>query len=275
MSIIMRDGKYINTDTPEENKKEKLKEVGAKITAQRLVAEKVVEEIKHERKKEKDTPKRKEKSTKILLRTQTILKKASVAWPARRDLRVILQEINEVVVADDFKRHTKIFVKVLSVLEEIIPLWTGEQMLQLTKLQKLIHLLNKSEREYNFEKSGSIYQRSGSVKIKSHLTTGDISRWLQTSKKGDRLVYYTGHTFDQKEYQQQKVFGYVRDLCFDFAPIASAKKFYSSKGASGSDWGVKYHNIITLFQQVVAPEQKDDDKNIITHKVYNYIMEKL
>ena len=275
MSIIMRDGKYINTNTPEENKKEKLKEVGAKITAQRLVAEKVVEEIKHERKKEKDTPKRKEKSTKILLRTQTILKKASAAWPARSDLRVILQEINEVVVADDFKRHTKIIVKVLSVLEEIIPLWTGEQMLQLTKLQKLIHLLNKSEREYNFEKSGSIYQRSGSVKIKSHLTTGDISRWLQTSKKGDRLVYYTGHTFDQKEYQQQKVFGYVRDLCFDFAPIASAKKFYSSKGASGSDWGVKYHNIITLFQQVVAPEQKDDDKNIITHKVYNYIMEKL
>ena len=40
-------------------------------------------------------------------------------------------------------------------------------------------------------------------------------------------------------------------------------------------WGVKYHNIITLFQQVVAPEQKDDDKNIITHNVYNYIMEKL
>jgi|TARA_R100000789_G_scaffold56659_2_gene54943 hypothetical protein len=264
----MRDGKDINTNSPEENKKTELRAVGAKITAQRLVAEKVVEEIKHERKKEKDTPKRKEKSTKILLRTQTILKKASAAWPARNDLRVILQEINEVVVADDFKRHTKTFVKVLSVLEEIIPLWTGEQMLQLTKLQKLIRLLNKNEREYNFEKSGSI-------KIKSHLTTGDISRWLQTSKKGDRLVYYTGHTFDHKEYQQQKVFDYVRDLCFDFAPIASAKKFYSSKGASGSDWGVKYHNIITLFQQVVAPEQKDNDKNIITHKVYNYIMEKL
>ena len=275
MSIIMRDGKYINTNTPEENKKEKLKEVGAKITAQRLVAEKVVEEIKHERKKEKDTPKRKEKSTKILLRTQTILKKASAAWPARSDLREVLQDVNEAITLDNFSNHTKTFVKVLSVLEEIIPLWTGEQMLQLTKLQKLIHLLNKSEREYNFEKSGSIYQRSGSVKIKSHLTTGDISRWLQTSNKGDRLVYYTGHTFDHKEYQQQKVFDYVRDLCFDFAPIASAKKFYSSKGASGSDWGVKYHNIITLFQQVVAPEQKDDDKNIITHKVYNYIMEKL
>ena len=81
MSIIMRDGKDINTNSPEENKKTELRAVGAKITAQRLVAEKVVEEIKHERKKEKDTPKRKEKSTKILLRTQTILKKASAACP--------------------------------------------------------------------------------------------------------------------------------------------------------------------------------------------------
>jgi hypothetical protein len=271
----MRDGKYINTDTPEENKEAKLKEIGAKITAQRLTAERVVEEIKQERQKEKDTPKRKAKSTKILLRTQMILKKASASWPARSDLRVILQEINEVLVADNFNNHTKTFVKVLSVLEEVIPLWTGEQMLQLTKLQKLIRLLNQKERTYNFEKSGSIYQRTGAVKIKTHLTTSDISRWLQTSKKGDRLVYYTGHTFDQKEYQQQKVFNYVRDLCFDFAPIASTKKFYSSKGGSGSDWGVKYHNVITLFQQVVAPEQKDEEKNIITHKVYNYIMEKL
>ena len=271
----MRDGKYINTDTPEENKKAELRAVGAKITAQRLVAEKVVEEIKHERKKEKDTPKRKEKSTKILLRTQTILKKASAAWPARSDLREVWQNVNEVVATDDFKRHTKIFVKVLSVLEKVIPLWTGEQMLQLTKLQKLIRLLNEKEREYNFKKSGSIYQRSGSVKIKTHLTTGDISRWIQTSNKGDRLVYYTGHTFDRKEYQEDRVFNYVRDLCFDFAPSASAKKFSASKGGSGSEWGVKYHNIITLFQQVVAPEQKDDDKNIITHKVYNYIMEKL
>jgi hypothetical protein len=275
MSIIMRDGKYINTNTPEENKEAKLKEVGAKITAQRIEAEEAIEEITRERKKEKDTPKRKAKSTKVLLRAQMVLKKASAAWPSRSDLRVIVQEINEVIVADDFKRHTKIFVKVLSVLEQVIPLWTGEQMLQLTKLQKLILLLNKNEREYNFEKSGSLYQRSGTVKNKTHLTISDIDRWLQTSKKGDRFVYYTGHTFDQKEYQQQKVFAHVRALCFDFAPIASTKKFYTSKGGSGSDWGVKYHKIITLFQQVVAPEQKDNDKNIITHKVYNYVMEKL
>ena len=54
MSIIMRDGKYINTVTPEENKQSTLKEIGAKITAQRLDAERVVGEIIQERKKEKD-----------------------------------------------------------------------------------------------------------------------------------------------------------------------------------------------------------------------------
>ena len=161
-------------------------------------------------------------------------------------------------------------------METVIPLWTGEQMLQLTKLQKLIRLLNEKEREYNFEKSGSIYQRSGSVKTKTHLTTGDISRWLQTSKKGDRLVYYTGHTFDHQRISATKSFLIMLEIyVLIFAPIASTKKFYTSKGGSGSEWGVKYHNVITLFQQVVAPEQKDDDKNIITHKVYNYIMEKL
>ena len=253
MSIITRDGKYMNTDTPEENKKAALKEVGAKITAQTAI-------------------KRKKKSTKILLRTQTVLKKAVAAWPARSDIREVSQEVNEAVVADDFKKHTKTFVKVLSVLETVIPLWSGEQMLQLTKLQKLILLRNQKERKNDFTEASSV---DVDAKIKTHLTKGDVDRWLNTAKKGQRLIYYTGHTFSGKDYQQKKVFEYARDLCFSFSSSASTQKFYTSKGGSGSDWGIKYHNIITLLQQVVAPEQKDADKNIITHKVYNYIMEKL
>jgi len=258
MSIIMKNGKYINTDTPEENKKTALREVGAKITAQSLKAD--------------TTIKFKKKSTKILLRTQTVLKKAAAAWPARSDLREVSQEVDEAVVADDLKNHTKTFVQVLRVLEKIIPLWTGEQMLQLTKLQKLILLRNQTERErkHDFTEASPV-----DAKIKNHLTKGDVNRWLNIAKKGQRLIYYTGHTFSSKDYQQQKVFAYVRDLCFSFAPSANSKKFYTSKGGSGGEWGVKYHNVITLFQQVVAPEQKDENKNIITHKVYNYIMEKL
>jgi len=269
MSIIMRDGKYVET-TPPEEKQSTLKEIGAKITEQRVEAEKIVEEIEQERKKEKDQPKLKKKSTKILLRTQTILKKATAAWPVRSDLRELSQEVNEVIITNNFSNHTKTFVKVLNVLEKVIPLWSGEQMLQLTKLQKLIRLLNAQSRKHNFVKAPST-----DSKIKTHLTKGDIDRWIETSKKGDRLVYYTGHTFDTKEYQEQKVFAHVRDLCFDFAPVASTKKFYTTKGGSGSDWGVKYHNIITLMQQKVVPQQRDEAKNVISHAVYNYIMEKL
>jgi hypothetical protein len=270
MSIIMRDGKYINTDTPEENKKQKLFELGDRFRARKEEAEKIVKELDQERKKEKDLPKRKEKSTKVLLRTQTVLKKAVAAWPARSDLREVSKEVDEIIITDNFNNHTKIFVKVLSVLEKVIPLWSGKQMLQLTHLQKLIRLLNTKERKRTFTTATSV-----NAKIKTHLTKGDIDRWIETSKKGARLVYYTGRTFDTKEYQQQKVFTYARDLCFDFAPVASTKKFYTTKGGSGTDWGVKYHNVITLMQQKVVSQQKDNEKNIISHAMYNYIMEKL
>lgn len=268
MSIIMRDEKNINTNTPEENKKQKLREIGPRITARRQEAEKVVEEIKQERKKEKGDPKRKKKSTQILLRTQTVLKKAIAAWPSRDDLRELSQDVDKVVIADNFNNHTKTFIKVLSVLDTVIPLWGGDFSLKLMKLQKLIRLLNKKERNYNFTKVNSAV-----TTVKAHLTKGDIDRWIDTAKKGARLVYYTGHTFDQKEYQQQKVFAHVRDLCFDFAPVASTKKFYTTTG--GSEWGIKYHNVITLMQQKVVPQQKDHEKNIISHAIYNYIMEKL
>ena len=217
---------------------------------------------------------RKEKSTQVLLRTQTILKKAVAAWPARSELRELSQEVNEAIADDHFSNHTKTFVKVLNVLEKVIPLWSGSFTSQLTKLQKLIRLLNEKERKYNLAKVNSV-NVSVNVKTKTYLTTGDIDRWMDTAKKGDRLVYYTGHTFDNKEYQDQKVFAYVRDLCFDFAPMASTKKFYTSSGGSGSDWGVKYHDVITLIQQKAAPQQRDKEKNIISHAIYNYIMEKL
>mgnify|MGYP000678120438 CR=1 FL=1 len=95
MSIIMRDGNYINTAPSKEDKEVALKEIGAKITAQRQEAEKVVEEIKQERKKEKNLPKLKEKSTKILQRTQTVLKKAVAAWPVRSDLQELFKEVIE------------------------------------------------------------------------------------------------------------------------------------------------------------------------------------
>jgi len=270
MSIIMRDENYINTAPSKEDKEVALKEIGAKITAQRQEAEKVVEEIKQERKKEKDLPQLKKKSTRVLLRTQTILRKAVAAWPARSDLKELSEEVNKAVVADNFNNHTKTFIKVLTVLETVIPLWGGTFSSKLIKLQKLIRLLNTKERQRNLPKVSPV-----TAKTNIHLTKGDIDRWIEAAKKGDRIVYYTGHTFDNKEYQQDKVFNYVGKLCFDFAPIASTKKFYTTKGGSGTEWGIKYHNIITLIQKKVVPQQRDQEKNIISHAIYNYIMEKL
>ena len=82
------------------------------------------------------------------------------------------------------------------------------------------------------------------------------------------MVYYTGHTFDTREYQAEKVFKYVRDLCFKFVPVATNKKYIKTHGSN--EWGVQYHGIIDLFQKQVVPQQKDSEKNVI----YNYIMEK-
>jgi len=83
----------------------------------------------------------------------------------------------------------------------------------------------------------------------STLSVKDIEYWLQTAKKGDQLIYYTGGTFDRK---------------------------------SVGEWGCNYKNIITLVQKRVAKEQRDkiwdEDKksylpgNIISYPIYNYIM---
>ena len=40
-------------------------------------------------------------------------------------------------------------------------------------------------------------------------------------------------------------------------------------------YGKSSHGIINLFQKKVVPEQKDKDKHVISHAIYNYIMEKL
>ena len=55
--------------------------------------------------------------------------------------------------------------------------------------------------------------------------------------------------------------------------MATTKKYI--KTHSSNEWGVQYHGIINPFQKKVAPEQKDKDKHVITHAIYNYIMEKL
>ena len=254
MTIIVRDGKYQNTETPEENKKKELIKLGERVT-------KANRAIDH-----------KDKSTLLLKKALTVLDPVAEGWIGRQDLQETLKVIKESINKDNLNNHTKTFVNILHTLEKVIPLMTlSKEKPALIKLQKELFSHNKEKREKDIPQEE--LPASHTKQQKSHLTTGDIDRWIQNSKRGDRLVYYTGRTFDKREYQAQKVFDHVRKLCFKFEPIAASKKYIKTYGAN--EWGVKYHNIITLFQKKVAPQQKDSEKNIISHAIYNYTVEKL
>ena len=254
MTIIVRNGKYINTNTPEETKKKEMKALGERVT-------KANREIDH-----------KKKSTLLLKRSLTVLDPIAKGWPGREDLQNTLVALREAIDKDNLNNHTKTFVNILDTLDKIIPLMKlSKERPAVVRLQRDIITHNQDKREK--EKVQEELPASHIKSLKSHLTVGDIDRWIQTSSKGDRLVYYTGHTFDKKRGDAEAVFNYVRDLCFKFEPVATNKKYI--KTHSSNEWGVQYHGIINLFQKKVAPEQKDKDKHVISHAIYNYIMEKL
>ena len=254
MTIIVRDGKYQNTDTPDENKRIEMEKLGERVT-------KANREID-----------RKKKSTLLLKKALTILDPMATEWPGRQDLQETIVALREAIDKDNLNNHTKTFVNILDTLDKVIPLMKlSKNRPIIVRLQRDVVAHNQDKREK--EKVHEELPASHIKKQKSSLTTGDIDRWVQASKRGDRLVYYTGHTFDTREYQAEKVFKYVRDLCFKFVPVATNKKYIKTHGSN--EWGVQYHGIIDLFQQKVASQQKDSEKNVISHAIYNYIMEKL
>ena len=254
MTIIVRNGKYQNTDTPDENKRIEMEKLGERVT-------KANRELDH-----------KDKSTLLLKKALTVLDPVASGWTGRQDLQKTIVTIKEAIDKDNLNNHTKTFVNILETLENVLPLMKlSKEKPALIKLQKELFSHNKEKREKDIPQEE--LPASHTKQQKSHLTTGDIDRWIQNSKRGDRLVYYTGHTFDTREYQAEKVFEHVRDLCFKFEPIGANKKYIKTYGAN--EWGVKYHDIITLFQKKVAPQQKDKEKNVISHAIYNYMMEKL
>jgi hypothetical protein len=254
MTIIFRNGKYQNTDTPDENRRIEMEKLGERVT-------KANREID-----------RKNKSTLLLKKALTILDPMATGWPGRQDLQETVVALREAIDKDNLNNHTKTFVNILNTLDKVIPLMKlSKDRPIVVRLQRDLISQNHDKREK--EKVHEELPASHIKKQKSSLTTGDIDRWVQTSKRGDRLVYYTGHTFDTREYQAEKVFKYVRDLCFKFVPVATNKKYIKTHGSN--EWGVQYHGIIDLFQQKVAQQQKDSEKNVISHAIYNYMMEKL
>ena len=116
----------------------------------------------------------------------------------------------------------------------------------------------------------------------STLSVRDIEYWLQTAKKGDQLIYYTGGTFDRKSVKDESVFRKAQNLAMDYDNIPFKNKKYQYRGSVRGEWGCNYKNIITLVQKRVAKEQRDkmwdEEKkkyvpgNIISYPIYNYIM---
>ena len=167
------------------------------------------------------------------------------------------------------KSYTRLFVKILEKIKD-----AKKESPELTALKNAILKINKE----NYSK---ITEQSVS-KTPSTLNARDIEYWLQTAKKKDQLIYYTGGTFDKRSVKDESVFRKARNLAMDYDNISFKNKKYQYRGSVKGEWGCNYKNIITLVQKKVAKEQRDkiwdEDKkeyvpgNIISYPIYNYIM---
>jgi len=106
----------------------------------------------------------------------------------------------------------------------------------------------------------------------SSLTPKDLEFWIQTAKKGEQLVYYTGTTFAKKMMNEANVFSRARALAMDYDEIVKKKKKYQYRGHTRGEWGCSYTGLVDLVQKRVTNLQKDHEGNIISYPIYNYII---
>ena len=173
------------------------------------------------------------------------------------------------------KSYTRLFVKVLDEIDRmkvVLPKFTA--------LKNSILKINKKNHSKITDGMKHYVPQTQST-----LSVRDIEYWLQTAKKGDQLIYYTGGTFDRKSVKDESVFRKAQNLAMDYDNIPFKNKKYQYRGSVRGEWGCNYKNIITLVQKKVAKEQRDkiwdEDKkkyvpgNIISYPIYNYIMIKI
>ena len=173
---------------------------------------------------------------------------------------------------ENTKSYTRLFVKIIDEIDSmrvILPKFTTLKN-SILKINKKNHSKITDEIKHYVPKT------------QSTLSVRDIEYWLQTAKKGDQLIYYTGGTFDRKSVKDESVFRKVRNLSMDYDNIPFKNKKYQYRGSVRGEWGCNYKNIITLVQKKVAKEQRytiwNEEKksyipgDIISYPVYNYIM---
>ena len=172
------------------------------------------------------------------------------------------------------KSYTRLFVKIIQKIDGMKTI-----NLELTKLKNSILKINKE----THSKITDEIKRSVPKIQSTIVSVKDIEYWLQTAKKGDSLIYYTGGTaFDKRSVKEESVFKKVRNLAMDYDDILFKKKKYQYRGSVKGEWGCTYKDNITLVQKRVTKEQRDkiwdEDKkeyvpgNIISYPIYNYIM---
>jgi len=106
----------------------------------------------------------------------------------------------------------------------------------------------------------------------SSLTPRDLEFWIQTAKKGEQLVYYTGTTFAKRMMNEANVFNRARALAMDYDEIVKKNKNYQYRGHTRGEWGCNYTGLVDLVQKKVTDLQKDHEGNVISYPIYNYIM---
>jgi len=174
------------------------------------------------------------------------------------------------------KSYTRTFVKICGEIDSMkvkLPKFTSLKN-DILKINKENHSKITEEIKYSVPQS------------QSTLSVKDIERWLETAKKKDQLIYYTGRTLDHpKSVKEESVFRKARNLAMEYDNVPFKNKKYQYRGSVRGEWGCNYKNIITLVQKKVAGLQRDtmwdEEKksyvpgNIISYPIYNYIMIKI
>ena len=160
--------------------------------------------------------------------------------------------------------YTSFFVKVIEYIDQLKIIPPSYKSLRTV----MVGLNKKTQSETEEEIKRHV------PKTQSSLTPRDLEFWIQTAKKGEQLVYYTGTTFAKRMMNEANVFNRARTLAMDYDEIVKKKKNYQYRGHTKGEWGCSYTGIIDLVQKKVANLQKDKDGNVISYPIYNYIMVK-
>ena len=158
--------------------------------------------------------------------------------------------------------YTMFFVKVIEYIDQLKIIPPSYKSLRTV----LVGLNKKRQTETQEEIKRHVPQ------TQSSLTPKDLEYWVQTAKKGEQLVYYTGTTFAKRMMNEANVFNRARALAMDYDEIVKKNKNYQYRGHTRGEWGCSYTGIVDLVQKKVTNLQKDNEGNVISYPIYNYIM---